>query len=391
MGDHIGRRPSEVLPARARRGRRGTILDRGARDRASVIADDDFTAVSPVTGELATTSRSGSRPGPTPGAVIGVAVLVSDVTDAAPLRGRAAPQQGPHRPAAAGDGGAWRGADRRRRTPGDRRDVRVVQPAWWRDSIRDRLSAGGQSRRLPRRGPATRGHAAGIVALPLVVSGGQHRHPAPALARGQGGRARRPGLPGALAGQCAIALERARLYERERSTAAALQRSLLPDRLPDAPGSSWRRGSGRARPRPTWAGDWYDAFALPDGRLVLVVGDVMGKGVIGRRRDGPAARGAAGPRPGQPAARGGAAAGWTGSSPPPRSPTRSPRWSTCSSTRRRGGRRSGARATCRSCCVRAGPGAGAGRRRVRVDPARLARAARSSARWSSGRGTCCWA
>ena len=27
-------------------------------------------------------------------------------------------------------------------------------------------------------------------------------------------------------------------------------------------------------------GDWYDAFALPDGRLVLVVGDVMGKGVI---------------------------------------------------------------------------------------------------------------
>ena len=27
-------------------------------------------------------------------------------------------------------------------------------------------------------------------------------------------------------------------------------------------------------------GDWYDAFTLPDGRLVLVVGDVMGKGVV---------------------------------------------------------------------------------------------------------------
>ena len=26
-------------------------------------------------------------------------------------------------------------------------------------------------------------------------------------------------------------------------------------------------------------GDWYDVFPLPDGRLVLVVGDVMGKGV----------------------------------------------------------------------------------------------------------------
>ena len=26
-------------------------------------------------------------------------------------------------------------------------------------------------------------------------------------------------------------------------------------------------------------GDWYDVFVLPDGRVVLVVGDVMGKGV----------------------------------------------------------------------------------------------------------------
>ena len=59
---------------------------------------------------------------------------------------------------------------------------------------------------------------------------------------------------GALAGQCAIALERARLYERERSTAVALQRSLLPDRLPDAAGVELaarflsglgRRGRGR--------------------------------------------------------------------------------------------------------------------------------------------------
>ena len=84
---------------------------------------------------------------------------------------------------------------------------------------------------------------------------------------------------GALAGQCAIALERARLYERERSTAATLQRSLLPDRLPDIPGvelaARFRAGSAEA----DVGGDWYDVFGLPDGRLVLVVGDVMGKGV----------------------------------------------------------------------------------------------------------------
>jgi hypothetical protein len=83
----------------------------------------------------------------------------------------------------------------------------------------------------------------------------------------------------ALAGQCAIALERARLYERERATAVALQQSLLPDRLPDVQGvelaARFRAGSAEAEV----GGDWYDVFTLPDGRVVLVVGDVMGKGV----------------------------------------------------------------------------------------------------------------
>src|SRR5262249_19422486 len=40
----------------------------------------------------------------------------------------------------------------------------------------------------------------------------------------------------ALAGQCALALERASLFEREHTTAETLQRSLLPDRLPSVPG-----------------------------------------------------------------------------------------------------------------------------------------------------------
>src|SRR6266542_3368125 len=41
----------------------------------------------------------------------------------------------------------------------------------------------------------------------------------------------------ALAGQCALAVERASLFEREHKTAETLQRSLLPDRLPDVPGA----------------------------------------------------------------------------------------------------------------------------------------------------------
>ena len=40
----------------------------------------------------------------------------------------------------------------------------------------------------------------------------------------------------ALAGQCALAVERATLFEREHKTAETLQRSLLPDRLPDIEG-----------------------------------------------------------------------------------------------------------------------------------------------------------
>ncbi|RJK96334.1 SpoIIE family protein phosphatase [Vallicoccus soli] len=83
----------------------------------------------------------------------------------------------------------------------------------------------------------------------------------------------------ALAGQCAQALERARLYERELATARTLQRSLLPGTLPEVGGA---RVAARCIPATAGTdvgGDWYDAVRLPDGRLGVVVGDVMGKGV----------------------------------------------------------------------------------------------------------------
>lgn len=83
----------------------------------------------------------------------------------------------------------------------------------------------------------------------------------------------------ALAGQCAQAIERARLYERERSTAQVLQRSLLPDALPALPGVHLSAVCQPASADVEVGGDWYDAFMLGDGRLAVVVGDVMGKGV----------------------------------------------------------------------------------------------------------------
>lgn len=74
----------------------------------------------------------------------------------------------------------------------------------------------------------------------------------------------------------------------ERSAARALQRSLLPPRLPDVPGAEFA-----ARFVPSTGagvgGDWYDAFVLPSGRIGLVMGDVAGRGlpaavVMGRMR-----------------------------------------------------------------------------------------------------------
>ena len=83
----------------------------------------------------------------------------------------------------------------------------------------------------------------------------------------------------ALAGQCALAIGRATLYEREHSTAEELQRSLLPEELPEVRGlrlaAFYRSGSQHVQV----GGDWYDAFPLPDGRVAGVLGDVMGKGI----------------------------------------------------------------------------------------------------------------
>ncbi|WP_307800622.1 SpoIIE family protein phosphatase [Actinomadura nitritigenes] len=84
----------------------------------------------------------------------------------------------------------------------------------------------------------------------------------------------------ALAGQCALAVERALLFEREHRTAEALQRSLLPSDLPQLPGMVLAARYNPATRHIQVGGDWYDAFRLPDERLAIAVGDVMGKGVL---------------------------------------------------------------------------------------------------------------
>ncbi len=82
-----------------------------------------------------------------------------------------------------------------------------------------------------------------------------------------------------LASQAAQAFERARQFESERTIAETLQRSVLPVSLPQVAGV---RIGARYLPgteEVDVGGDWFDAITLANGRLGLVVGDVVGKGV----------------------------------------------------------------------------------------------------------------
>ena len=76
-----------------------------------------------------------------------------------------------------------------------------------------------------------------------------------------------------------VALSNARSFERERHIAAALQAASLPKTLPTVNhlylSGEYRPGSSEA----TIGGDWYDAFALDDGRVVFTIGDVLGNGL----------------------------------------------------------------------------------------------------------------
>jgi serine phosphatase RsbU (regulator of sigma subunit) len=80
-----------------------------------------------------------------------------------------------------------------------------------------------------------------------------------------------------LAARAAICIDNARLYGRERSTALTLQRSLLPQEPPHYGGIEV---ACRYLPAISEVGgDWFDVLPLKRGKVGLVVGDVMGKGV----------------------------------------------------------------------------------------------------------------
>ncbi len=83
-----------------------------------------------------------------------------------------------------------------------------------------------------------------------------------------------------IAGRAALALDNARLYAAERSVAETLQRSLLPQRLPSVEGVEAAARYQPGGPGVDVGGDWYDVVPLDEGRVGLVIGDVMGRGVV---------------------------------------------------------------------------------------------------------------
>ncbi len=77
-----------------------------------------------------------------------------------------------------------------------------------------------------------------------------------------------------------IAAERLQAQlEREYRASRAFQEAALPQDLPTIPGLSLSAVYEPAGAEALVGGDWFDAFRLPDGRVVLSVGDVMGSGL----------------------------------------------------------------------------------------------------------------
>jgi PAS domain S-box-containing protein len=76
-----------------------------------------------------------------------------------------------------------------------------------------------------------------------------------------------------------VALENAHIFERERLISTTFQQAALSQALPSVPGLDLHAVYVPAEREAEIGGDWYDAFTLEDGRVVVSIGDVAGKGL----------------------------------------------------------------------------------------------------------------
>ncbi len=86
-------------------------------------------------------------------------------------------------------------------------------------------------------------------------------------------------LAAELGSRISSAIANARAYAHQHTAALTLQRGLLPGNLPAVEGLelAWRYEPGTAATEV--GGDWFDVIGLSAGRVALVIGDVMGRGL----------------------------------------------------------------------------------------------------------------
>jgi GAF domain-containing protein len=82
-----------------------------------------------------------------------------------------------------------------------------------------------------------------------------------------------------LASRAAVHIDNARLYTREHTTAITLQRSLLPQAIPQVPGLQIAHRYQPASQTAEVGGDWFDVILLSTGQAALAVGDVTGHSI----------------------------------------------------------------------------------------------------------------
>jgi serine phosphatase RsbU (regulator of sigma subunit) len=81
-----------------------------------------------------------------------------------------------------------------------------------------------------------------------------------------------------LAQRAAVSLDNSELHSQTLAAAVQLQHAVLPEALPTSP--RWELGHHYSPAgRTEVGGDFYDAVELADGRLLMFMGDVMGRGV----------------------------------------------------------------------------------------------------------------
>jgi serine phosphatase RsbU (regulator of sigma subunit) len=69
------------------------------------------------------------------------------------------------------------------------------------------------------------------------------------------------------------------VFERERRVARSFQDAALPARLPEVPGFDFHAIYEAGKAEALVGGDWYDAFTLENGQIVVSIGDVAGSGL----------------------------------------------------------------------------------------------------------------